>query len=185
MAAWVNKGGVLVCWNINPPLTVEGTAPLGSKLFGYAAVYSIKLGGPLEIEKPAFLRHLAAHAGSQGLVTISGLDEKAQVLATFAGRPVIWAMPQGKGWVIVARVGQAEFNEVVRDVTYNLSKLDPTKKDALEVDADWDGVYSTLLANGEVMLYNSNSEPRQKTVGGTAILLPPKSLRSVLIRPGN
>ena len=107
----------------------------------------------------------------------------AEVLATVESRPAIWAMPQGKGWVIVAAGGdEATFNELVRDAVYNLSKLDATKRDALEVDTDWDGVYATLLANGEVILYNFTSEPRVKTVAGTTVTLPPHSLRSVLVK---
>ena len=58
----------------------------------------------------------------------------------------------------------------------------PTKPDALEVDSDWDGVYSTLLANGEVILYNFTSQQRTKTVFGTTVTLPPSSLRSVLVK---
>jgi hypothetical protein len=92
-------------------------------------------------------------------------------------------MPHGKGWVIVEAGGDhAMFVELVRDAAYNLSKLDPTKADAPEVDTGWDGVYSTLLANGEVILYNFTSEPRTKTVLGATITLPPNSLRSVLAK---
>ena len=36
-------------------------------------------------------------------------------------------MPHGKGWVIVRRRRQAAFNELARDVTYNLSKLDASQ----------------------------------------------------------
>jgi hypothetical protein len=43
-------------------------------------------------------------------------------------------------------------------------------------------VYSTLLANGEVILYNFTAEPRTKTVLGDNITLPPNSLRSVLAK---
>ena len=74
------------------------------------------------------------------------------MLATVDSRPAIWAMPHGKGWVIVAAGGdQGRFNELVRDAVYNLSKLDLTKPDALEVDMDWDGVY--------VIVSGSKNEP--------------------------
>jgi len=49
----------------------------------------------------------------------------------------------------------------------------------------YDGVYTTLLANGEVILDNFNSEPRTDNVGGTTVILPPKSLRSALLKPAN
>jgi hypothetical protein len=105
------------------------------------------------------------------------------ILATVEDRPAIWAMPHGKGWVIVQAGGdQATFMELVRDAVYDLSKLDQTKADALEVDTECDGVYSTLLANGEVILYNFTAEPRTKTVLGATITLPPNSLRSVLVK---
>ena len=38
------------------------------------------------------------------------------------------------------------------------------------------------LAKGEVILYNFTSEPRTKTVLGATMMLPPNSLRSVLIK---
>jgi hypothetical protein len=92
-------------------------------------------------------------------------------------------MPHGKGWVIVAAgADQATFNELVRDAVYNLSKLDPTKPEALEVDTEYDRVYATLLANGEVILYNFTSEQRSKTLRGTTVTLPPHSLRTVLVK---
>jgi hypothetical protein len=40
-------------------------------------------------------------------------------------------------------------------------------------------VYSTLLANGEVILYNFTSEPRAKTLLGAVITLPPNPPRGV------
>ena len=95
-------------------------------------------------------------------------------------------MPHGKGWVIAAAtIDRATFDELVRDTAYNLSRLDTTKGDALEVDTDWDGVYATLLAGNEVILHNLNPEARTKNVGGTKVTLPPKSLRSVLFRRAN
>ena len=135
------------------------------------------------MKNTAFLRHLAARADHRPEATVSGVHEKAALLATVESRPAIWAMPQGKGWVIVAAGGdQATFNELVRDAVYNLSKLDATKPDALEVDTDWDGVYATLLANGKVILYNFTSAPRVKAVAGTTVTLPPHSLRGVLVK---
>lgn len=84
--------------------------------------------------------------------------------------------------IVEAGDDQATFIDLVRDAVYDLSMLDPTKTDALEVDTDGDGVYSTLLANGEVILYNFTAEPRTKTVLGGTMMLPPNSLRSLLIK---
>jgi hypothetical protein len=95
-------------------------------------------------------------------------------------------MPHRKGWVIgAAGLDQAAFNELVRDAAYNLSRLDSTKTDAPEVDTDYDGVYTTLLANGEVILHNYNSEARTNRVSGATVILPPKSLRSFWLKPAN
>jgi len=186
IAAWIKKGGVLVYWGIEPPETVEGRTSLSSALLGLAGTSSIQNGGPLEIKDPVFLHHLSSHAGNRTGATVIRIDKNATVLATVKNRPAIWAVPHGKGWVIVAgNSEQPVFNELVRDVTYNLSKLDATKKDAMELDADWDGVYATLLANGEAILYNSTAESRRKTIGGTTITLPPHSLRGVLMKSGN
>jgi hypothetical protein len=105
------------------------------------------------------------------------------VLGTVENRPAIWAVRHGKGWVIAAAdPAPATFNELVRDVAYNLSKLDTAKTNALEVDTDYDGVYTTLLANGEVIVHNFNAEARTNSVNGAKTILPPKSLRSILIK---
>lgn len=183
IAAWVRKGGVLVRWGAEAPQTVEGETAMGSALLGLIGASANQKGGPLEIRDRAFLRHLSAHANSQAASSTNPIDRKAMVLATVADRPAVWAMPHGKGWVVVAERGeQPAFEELVRDVTYNLSKLDASKTDALEVDTAWDGVYATLLSNDEVILHNFNSTACSKTVCGTTVTLPPKSLRSVLVK---
>jgi hypothetical protein len=117
------------------------------------------------------------------------LADRARLLATTAaGEPAAWAAPRGKGWVIVwagsdqDKQANRTFSELVRDAVYNLSALDPTKRSAREVDADWDGVYATLLPSGEVILLNPAGEERTKTVGGAQVTLPPTSLRSVAAR---
>lgn len=183
LTTWVERGGVLVHLGGDPPQTVEGDSTTGARLLGLTPNMGTQPGGPLAVKNATFLRHVAARTDLRAGATSSGVSEKASVLATVEDRPAIWAMPHGKGWVIVQAGGdQATFMELVRDAVYNLSKLDPTKADALEVDTDWDGVYSTLLANGEVILYNFTAEPRTKTVFGTSLTLPPNSLRSVLVK---
>jgi enamine deaminase RidA (YjgF/YER057c/UK114 family) len=185
-AAWINKGGVLVWWGTDAPQTVEGRTSLSSALLGLTQQGSWQAGGPLEIQHLAFLRHLTAHLGNRAGATVSDVHQSAVVLGTVENRPAIWAMPHRKGWVIAAAgLDQATFNELVRDAAYNLSRLDSTKTDAPEVDTDYDGVYTTLLANGEVILHNFNSEARTTSVGGATAILPPKSLRSILLKPAN
>jgi hypothetical protein len=183
LIAWVEGGGVLVHLGSEPPQTVEGDTSLGAGLLGRTQFVEGQPGGPVTVKNTAFLRHVAARADCRADTTIRSVQERASVLATAGDNPAIWAVPHGKGWVIAAAGNhQGTFMELVRDAVYNLSKLDPAKHDALELDSEWDGVYSTLLANGEVILYNSTSEQCTKTVRGTSITLPPHSLRSVLVK---
>ncbi len=182
LAGWVENGGVLVRLGEEPPQTVEGDIGPGAGLLGLATPTGAQPGGPVAVRNPLFLRHLAARTDLRVESTVKRVNEKAVVLATVEDRPAIWAMPHGKGWVIVAAGGDpATFMELVRDGVYNLSKLDPSKSDALEVDTGWDGVYATLLSSGEVILYNSTPEPRTTTLLGATVTLPPVSLRSVLL----
>jgi len=186
LAGWIRKGGVLVWWGKEVPQTVEGVTKLSSALLGLTPRSSWQAGGALEIQNAAFLRHLNLHAGSRAGATVSDLHPGTVVLGGVEKRPAIWGVPHGKGWVIAAAdLDQASFNELVRDTAYNLSRLDATKADATEVDTGFDGVYATLLANGEVLLYNSNSEARTNRVHGATVILPPKSLRSVLHIPAH
>ena len=183
LAAWIKRGGVLVWSCKEAPETVEGRTSLSSALLGLTPNSAWQAGGPLEIQSPAFLRHLNAQLGNRAGATVSGIHGSAVVLGTVEKRPAVWAVRHGKGWVIAAADSDpATFNELVRDVAYNLSKLDATKTDALEVDTDYDGVYTTLLANGEVIVHNFNSAARTNSVDGAKTILPPKSLRSILIK---
>ena len=68
----------------------------------------------------------------------------------------------------------------MRDAVYNLSGLDPSKKDAAPMDDAWDNLFATLFANGEVLVYNPERQEREKTVGGENLHLPPVSIRSVM-----
>ncbi len=186
LSAWIKKGGVLLWCGNQAPETVEGRAQASSALLGLTPRSSWQTGGPLEIRQPAFLRHLAGHAGNRAGRTVSDTEPSAVVLGAVRGRAAIWAMPHGKGWAIAAAgLEEAAFNELARDAAYNLSKLDPTKADAPELDTNYDRVYTTLLANGEVILYNSNSEARTNRICGVTVILPPKSLRAVLQHPAN
>jgi len=189
IAEWVEHGGVLLKFGADAPRTVEGSTALGRRLLGLTdRTHLTETEAPARIvvKKPAFLRHTAAYKDRAADTVAAGLHRRAVVLAAVADRPAAWAVRLGNGWTLVW-AGQSEnanarrtFYELASDVVYNLSRLDYTKLNALEVDSEWDGVYATLLANGEVMLYNSSGEPRTKNVGGSRLTLPPHSLRSSL-----
>lgn len=192
VAAWVERGGTLLWCGAQPMQTVEGDSRPGRALLGLSpqgSIVSAQLaamrlaeGGPAA----SFLRHREPGQQPMSSGDVRGLDARAVVLATAEGRPAAWAVRRGKGWVIGwAGVPDREqtrrwFAELARDAVYNLSRLDPTKADAREVDRDWDGVYTTLLANGEALLHNFNTAPRTVTIGSVRVTLPPKSLRAVV-----
>ncbi len=50
-----------------------------------------------------------------------------------------------------------------------------------ELDAAYDGVYATPLANGEVILYNSTAGPVTKAIGRAKVVVPAHSLRSAMM----
>lgn len=184
LADWVNRGGVLVWWGPELPETVEGRTALGATLLGLPKSGAWQPGGVVEPEQTNFLRHLAAQATNHTEAAASALRHRAVVLARAGERPAIWAMPHHRGWVIAAPgLEPTAFEELVRDAAFNLSRLDPSMTNALEVDNARDGVYATLLANGEVILHNLNAAACTKEVAGQRVTLPPKSLRSVLARP--
>jgi hypothetical protein len=69
-----------------------------------------------------------------------------------------WARRNGKGWTVffpARRTQLAGYYEVVRYLTYRLSDLDSSKRDAVAVDNEWDGVYATLFTD-KVLYYNPN-----------------------------
>ena len=77
-----------------------------------------------------------------------------------------WAKPYGKGWTVyfpARRQQLAGYYEVIRALTYHLSDVDPTKRDALAVDDAWDGVYATQFAN-KVLFYNPGGATVKRTL---------------------
>lgn len=79
-----------------------------------------------------------------------------------------WAKRHGKGWTVffpARRTQLAGYYEVVRYLTYHLSDLDSTKRDAVAVDNAWDGVYATLFTD-KILYYN----PNKTTVARTIVL---------------
>ncbi|HUT34715.1 MAG TPA: family 14 glycosylhydrolase [Planctomycetota bacterium] len=194
IARWLGDGGVLVRFGAQDVRDVEGETKLGRELLGLPPQAQLRtLAEPaaadrITAKEPGFLSHVAAYQDRRVATAVTDLDPKARPLLVAGDLPAAWAMPHGKGWAIAWAGGgsppqaRQTFYELLRDVVYNLSKLDPSKADAQEVDTAWDGVYATLLANGEVILHNLASEERTKKVGSATIALPPKSLRSILFR---
>jgi hypothetical protein len=176
LADWLQRGGVLVYGGKNPPETVEGSTELGAALTGLQRGAAVTDAGPVVFKESAFLPRVA---GVTSTVGIRSLDKSARVLAAVRGQPVAWAIPEGKGWVLANGGGAGPiFDALVEAAAYRLSQLDPTKKDALRVETA-KGVYATLLANGEIMLYNSGNQSTTNRVGGQTVMVPAHALRSV------
>jgi len=77
-----------------------------------------------------------------------------------------WAKPYGKGWTVYfpgRRQQIAGYYEMIRALTYHLSDLDSTKRDALPVDDAWDGIFATQFAN-KILYYNPGSATVKRTV---------------------
>jgi len=188
LADWIEAGGVVFRVGAEPMRDVSGEAALARELIGISDAAPKPGGGSGPLVVADFAAHLKAVADPAVGATASPLAGGVQMLAQAGGAPVAWAVPRGRGWVIVwagTCDGDRERRtacELLRDVVYNLSALDPAKADAPELDTAWDSVYTTLLANGEAMVYNDSAEPRTVTVGAETLDLPPKSLRSALVR---
>ena len=144
LGAWIKKGGVLMWQGKDSAANCRRRDQIQFIAARIDPLSSWEAGGPLEIQKPDFLRHLNAHIGNRAGASVSDLSRSAAVLGTVEHRPAIWAMPHGKGWVIAAGdLDQAAFCGLIRDVAYDLSKLDATKADAPEVDMNYAGVYAS------------------------------------------
>lgn len=177
--SWIRKGGVLVWNGTNIIQTVEGDTKAGCNLLGLSEKTTWHSGGKLTSIKPSILPHLSKVQDAQAIATASNLNRHATVVASAAGNPAVWRMRNG---VIASALDANTWKELVRDTVYDLSKLDKTKHDALEIDHGYDGVYITLLKNGETILHNSTDQTRTNEVGNMTVVLPPHSLRSVLLK---
>jgi hypothetical protein len=160
--SWVrNSGGVVVAYNFGAVSTVEGDTSIWTKLFGRNGKYQ----GNFEIGRiENFLQH------------VKDLDPSVskESLPIYVNRV-------GKGYVIfLDRSWDSKrlYYALLQDVVYNLSALDPSKTDAIEVDSSFDGVYCTLLPSGEVIVHNFNNEPVTAKVAGQEVYLERKSLAS-------
>jgi len=185
---WINNGGVLLKLGAEPPQTVEGDTVAGQLLLGLTTATTVSHSDslPLPTRTATLLRHVIAAQPHAGILA-TGLAANAQPLISWPTGHAAWAVPHGKGWVIVwagsedADAAKATFCELARDVVYNLTGLDPKQRNASEIDQAWDGVYMTLFRNGEVFLLNPTHEERTVQVGGQTVTLPPVSLRSAVL----
>jgi hypothetical protein len=99
----------------------------------------------------------------------------ADPVETVEGESGFWAkhFASAKQHVIIARdLDKNTWSNLVRETVAIASKQS-------RVDDRFDGVYSTLLANGEVILHNSTGQYRTNNIGNMTFVLPPKSVRSV------
>jgi hypothetical protein len=201
--SWVEQGGVLLRLGSTRVSTVENSTTEGDALLGFAAqqqLHDLPLDqfDSLDFKNTAFLRHAAArhHAdahtqiaseipsGARPLITVNAASNKGSICCV---------IPRGKGWVItwatpfVDRSADPQddstrlFEELARDVVYNLSALDASKHNATEVDTAFDGVYATLMSSGEVFLLNPNPTPQTAIAGRLKVELPPVSCRTAVI----
>ena len=72
-----------------------------------------------------------------------------------------WAHRYGNGWTVFFPATKSKltgYEEVVRFLTYHLSRLDPTKRDAIPVNNHWNGVYATLFTD-KALYYNPTDKP--------------------------
>ncbi len=68
--------------------------------------------------------------------------------------------------------------QMIRD---GLSQRMKSSANNFEFDRKFDGVYTTLLRNGELILHNSTDQTRTNRIGDRMVILPPKSLRSAVV----
>lgn len=180
--AWVRGGGVMVRGS-QPMLTLEGDRTVWRRLSGVSDPSPTAAGGVVA-KNTGFLRYtsrLSPPADSDGVTAVA---PQAKVLATVADHPAVWANPVGTGWVVICAGGANNlplFRSVIRDVVYNLPKLDPTQRGARELapDAAWGNLYTVLLQSGEVIAYNHGDEPLTAIVSGHRVELAPHSIVSL------
>ncbi len=194
LRCWVENGGVLLRLGAGPVTTVEGDRSAVDALVGTSPSTVVSHPQPkdaasVHLLNAPFLRY-AATADFTTVSAATTLAADAQPLITIGpagptAPAVMWAVHHGRGWVVewagVDPSNPRAFEQCARDVVYHLSALDKTKNDATEVDTQFDGVYSTLLRTGEVILLNPGQQSRTVNIGSNVKLtLPPASLRSVM-----
>lgn len=178
---WVRSGGVVISYNFGPVADVDGDTSAWRRLFGITES-SIKEAGGKMTSNSAMLRYAKSAVPD---VTMDSLAPDVTVLAQVDNRPAIWTKRVGKGYgIYYAGTWESKkgYYELLRDAAYNLSALDPSFKNAVEVDKDWDGVYCTLLPSNEVIVYNQNTTPVTKVIDGKPLNMEPSSLKSVMLK---
>jgi hypothetical protein len=126
---WVRGGGVLVAYDFGKMESVEGDRSWHADLFGYAS------------------RLRPVTGPGTGSIDLNLLRNE-------------WARPYGRGWTVFfpgRQTALRDYQEVVRNLTYRLSEIDPTKQDAPSIDASWDSVYTTLFRD-RALFYNAGRE---------------------------
>lgn len=136
---WVERGGVVVAYDFGKIETPEGERDWFADLFGYAGR----------------MRTLPAPLAGEA-------EDKIDIERLRSD----WAKPFGRGWTVyypARRNRLRSYYEVVRYLTYHLSELDSTKRDALPIDDAWDGLYGTLLSD-KVAYYNPTGMAINRTI---------------------
>ncbi|HUV04234.1 MAG TPA: family 14 glycosylhydrolase [Armatimonadota bacterium] len=181
---WVKSGGVIVSYNFGPIASVEGDASVWRRLFGIPDSAAEAPGGVLEDGNEDFPRRVRSLPDAASDKSIVGLLPGVKVMVRTEGRPVIWDNRLGRGYAFYFAGSwdcRRTYYELLCDVVHSLSDFEPKMKNAVEVDAEWDGVYCTLLPSGEVIVHNFNDQPAAKGFAGKLVQLEPKSLASVTI----
>jgi hypothetical protein len=192
---WVDDGGVLLKLGAEPPQTVEGDLAAGRALLGLTEATALRGQDPVSLTPRAemFLRHTAA-ADPRAETVATGLASGVRPLLSTPTADAAWALRhEGRtplpglhnGHVIVwagREDGEAATNtflELCRDTVYCLGGLEQDATNGLEIAQDWDGVYTTLLVGGEILLLNPSGQERTVRCFREDVVLPPVSLRSV------
>lgn len=188
--AWIKAGGLLVSLDFGPIETVDGEHGYYNHLFGLTGstrrVNPVidAAAMPCKVTVPKF-KHLAAVKDLRLNGAYLGLAPQAQALATTGDNAAaIWAVPHGKGYAIYFAGNWEErtlYYELLRDVVYNASALDPALVDALPINDEWDGVYTTLLEGNQVLFYNQTKQHITKTFRGQSLILEPVSLAKMTL----
>ncbi len=104
-----------------------------------------------------------ARPASEAILPLPGKIERELNVQQLRGD---WSRKFGKGLTIYfpgTRGLLTGYLETIRQAVYNLSAIDPGKRDALPVDTAGDGVYATLFTD-RILYYNSNDTTVTKTV---------------------
>ncbi len=142
---WVQSGGILAAYDFGKVETVEGDRSWFTELFGYAG----------KLEPVTSARSIPGAPGSREEVQIDVKSLRSE-----------WARPFGRGWTVyfpARRQLLTSYYEVLRYLTYHLTDLDSTKRDAIAEDDAWDGVYATLFTD-KILYYNPTGSPITRTI---------------------